>query len=186
MYSMKNLVMRAALGAALLVMASLAVAQSNSNVPLQAGALRVNTPKANEILTQSFVHVTYQLVNPGATPAPSPNFTVQLDGNDPVTTAALDYTFTGLTPGVHTVTVTLVDANGVPIANSSLSTKFVVNNGVRDQTAAPTALYPVRGRLHVAKSEAASLPLGNTPTPMLSLLGFVVLVGGIWTAIHNN
>ena len=188
---MKHLVARAAFGIAILSAllfgpSSVAAQQSNSNVPSQAGALRVNTPKANEILAQTFVHVTYQLMNPGAAPSPSPNFTVQLDGNDPVTTAASDYTFTGLTPGPHTVTVTLVDANGVPIANSSVSTKFVVKDGVRNQTAAHTALYPRRGRLRVAKSEAASVPLGSAPLPMLSLVGFAVLIGAIWTAIQNR
>ena len=184
---MKGLLLRALLGFALsgmLFTSGAAAAQQNTNVPSQAGALRVNTPRANETISQSFIHVTYQLVNPGV--APSPNFSVQLDGNDPVTTTAFDYTFTGLTPGTHTITVTLVDANGVPIANSSVSTKFVVKDGTRNPSAAPTALHHHRAKLRLAKSEAASLPVGSTPLPVLSLVGFGLLVGGIWTAVQHR
>jgi hypothetical protein len=181
-------VVRALFGSAFLVALALPnlSAQPSSNVPSQAGALRVNTPKANETLAQTFVHVTYQLVNRGASPASSPNFTVQLDGNDPVNTTAYEYTFTGLAAGTHTITVTLVDANGVPIANSSVSTKFVVKDGTRNPSSAPTALHHRRTRLRLAKSQAASLPIGSTPLPILSLVGFGVLVGGIWTAIQNR
>jgi hypothetical protein len=176
-----------ALVGALLVSVPFASARQNSaNVPSQAGDLRVNTPKANEVVSQTFVHVTYQLVNRGATPATSPNFTVQLDGNDPITTTAYDYTFTGLTPGAHTITVTLVDANGLPMANSSVSTKFVVKDGNRNPAASPTAFQRHRRRVEVAKSEATALPLGSTPLPILSLVGFAVLVGGIWTAIQSH
>jgi hypothetical protein len=176
----------ALVGIFLVGLASGATPQNNANVPSQAGVLRVNTPKANEVITQTFVHVTYQLVNRGVTPAPSPNFTVQLDGSDPITTTAYDYTFTGLTPGAHTITVTLVDANGVPIGNSSVSTKFVVKDGNRNPSASPTAAHKRRGHLRFAKSEAAAMPIGSTPLPVLSLVGFAVLVGGIWTAIQSR
>jgi hypothetical protein len=186
---MKNLAIRALVALALSVgFAGVPseARQNNANVPSQAGALRVNTPKANETIAQNFVHVTYQLVNPGATPAPSPNFTVQLDGNDPITTTAYDYTFTGLAAGTHTITVTLVDANGVPMANSSVSTKFVVKDGTRNPSAAPTAMHHRRSKLRLAESEAASIPVGSTPLPLLSLVGFGVLVGGIWTAVQHR
>ncbi len=155
----------------------------NSNVPSQAGALRVNTPKANENLAQTFVHVSYQLVNRGADPASSPNFTVQLDGNDPITTTALEYTFTGLAAGTHTVTVTLVDANGVPIANSSVSTKFTVSDGNRPNRNPSSFLQSTQG------VQLASSDLGlsdGAPLPMLSVLGFAILVGGICTAARES
>jgi hypothetical protein len=119
--------------------------------------------------------VQYQLVNRGVAAAPSPNFTIQLDGTDPVTTSAYDYTFTGLTPGAHTVTVTLVDANGVPIANSSVAVKFMVANGV-----AQTGLFRRETNLQLATSDV------GTPLPMLSMVGFLVLVGGIVTTIRKR
>ena len=184
---MNNLLRRSVLGIVLAVaFQTLAIAQnSNSNVPSQSGALRVNTPTANEKLSQTFVHVTYQLVNPGAAAAPSPTFTVQLDGNDPVNTTALDYTFTGLALGAHTVTVTLVDANGVPIANSSVATKFVVVNSGRG-TGSPSSSLRRHAHVQLASTEVVSLPMGSTPLPMLSMVGFIVLVGGITTAIRNR
>ena len=157
--------------------------QQPSNVPSQAGALRVNTPKANERLAQTFVHVSYQLVNRSIDPASSPNFTVQLDGNDPITTAASDYTFTGLAPGAHTVTVTLVDANGVPIANSSVSTKFTVTDGTKPNRSPSSLLHPDAG-MQIASNEI--LPDGGTPLPLLSLVGFVALVGGICTPARQD
>ena len=63
---MKNLLRQSVLGIAVaLSMQVASVAQTNnSNVPSQAGALRVNTPTANQQISQNFVHVTYQLVNP--------------------------------------------------------------------------------------------------------------------------
>jgi hypothetical protein len=161
-----------------------ASAQGNTNVPSQAGALRVNSPKANETISQNFVHVTYQLVNRGADAATSPNFSVQLDGNDPVTTTAADYTFTGLTPGAHTVTVTLVDANGLPIGNSAVATKFTVLEANRN--GAPTSLYQSGSPVQLASTGGSTLPEASTPLPMLSLVGFIVLVGGICTAIRAH
>ncbi len=152
--------------------------QTGANVPSQAGALRVNSPQANQRITQNFVHFSYQLVNRGASAAPSPNFTVQLDGTDPITTTASDYTFTGLTSGPHTVTVTLVDANGVPIADSSVAVKFTVLSTPRGGGTASRSHS--KSRLQIAATDVA------TPLPLFSLVGFFVLVGEIWTAIHSG
>lgn len=161
-----------------------AVAQGNTKLPSQAGALRVNSPKPNETISRTFVHITYQQVNRGADAAPSPNFSVQLDGNDPITTAADDYTFTGLAPGAHTITVTLVDANGLPIGNSAVSTKFMVVDGNRGEP--PTSLHHSSSELQLANADSSTLPEASTPLPMLSLVGFAVLVGGICTAIRAH
>lgn len=184
---MKTLLLTAVLG---LGISGLAVQAPNATgsqqagtVPSQAGDLRVNSPKANEQLSQTFVHVTYQLTNAGVAAAPSPNFRVQLDGNDPVTTTENDYTFTGLAPGIHTVTVTLVDANGSPIANSSVSTKFTVLEGNRGARSPSSSNVPPSS-LQLSQGEITTLPDGSTPLPVLSLVGFVVLVGGICTAIR--
>ncbi len=186
---MKNLFVASILGFALAGFAGGASgagsAAQNSNVPSQAGGLRVNSPKANERLAQNFVHVQYQLVNRGADAATSPNFTVQLDGTDPITTNQTDYTFTGLTPGTHTVTVTLVDANGVPIANASVSTKFTVVDGTHTNGTPSSSLgSPVK--LQIASNEMTTLSDGSTPLPMLSLVGFAVLIGGICTAMRAD
>jgi len=166
---------------------SLFAAQSpnNSNVPSQSGSLRVNTPKANERTSQNFIHVTYQLVNRGAIASSSPNFTIQLDGNDPITTTANEYTFSSLTPGIHTVTVTLVDANGVPIANSSVATKFTVIDPSRTGRT-PSSFLRAPSQMGIADSEINPLPDGGTPLPVLSVVGFAVLIGGICTAARSR
>jgi hypothetical protein len=148
----------------------------STNVPSQNGAIRVNSPTANEKVGHDFVRVTYQLLNRGVAAAPSPTFNVQLDGQDPVSTSSYDYTFTGLTPGPHTVTVTLVDANGVPIANSSVAVKFVV---VQSTTGAWMHWQEPRRPVQLAEAEA-------TPLPMLSMVGFAVLLGGICTAVRSR
>ena len=183
---MKKILFAAVLGLSLSAFATQGAspaAQSNTNVPSQAGALRVNSPKANERLTQTFVHVTYQLVNTGVSAASSPTFTVQLDGNDPVNTTASDYTFTGLAPGAHTVTVTLVDANGSPIANSSVSTKFTVVNTNGAGGITSSSFFPTSS-LQLAAGEIAAGPKSSAPLPMLSVVGFFVLIGGLCTAIR--
>jgi hypothetical protein len=184
---MKNVLLLAVLGFSLSSFGAQSNTRqpNNTNVPSQAGALRVNTPKANEIIGQNFVHVTYQLTNTGISAAASPTFTVQLDGNDPVNTTASDYTFTGLTPGAHTVTVTLVDANGSPIAGSSVSTKFTVADGNRPTGAGSTTIFNFpTSNLRLNTNEIASLADGSTPLPMLSLVGFAILIGGICTAVR--
>ena len=183
---MRKLAFCAVLGFSSLLFAgqtSASAARQNTNVPTQGGDLRMNTPKANETLAQNFVHVTFQLTNRGASPATSPSFTIQLDGNDPVTTSETDYTFTGLAPGAHTVTVTLVDANGSPIANSSVSTKFTVKDGNR----APTSfLFRPNPELKMQLASSDMSSVGSTPLPILSLVGFMVLLGGICTAIRSR
>lgn len=148
----------------------------STNVPSQNGALRVNSPTANEKIGHDFVHVTYQLVNRGLAASPSPTFNVQLDGQDPVSTATYDYTFTGLTPGQHTVTVTLVDANGTPIANASVAVKFVV---VRQTAGAWMHWHHPHQPVQLAEAQV-------TPLPMLSMVGFIVLIGGICTAVRTR
>jgi hypothetical protein len=188
---MKNVLLAAVLGLSLFAFGFHSAASSGShqpgpsNVPSQARALRVNTPKANENISQTFVHVTYQLTNTGISAAASPTFTIQLDGNDPVNTTASDYTFTGLTPGAHTVTVTLADANGSPIAHSSVSTKFTVvdGTGIGHAPSASSFYFP-NPNLRLNTREIAALSDGSTPLPMLSLVGFVVLIGGICTAVR--
>jgi hypothetical protein len=105
------------------------------------------------------VNVRFEVVNPAAT-AGSPNFLVQMDGTDPIRTSDTEYTFTGLAPGLHTVTVTIVDANGTPVPGSRASAEFTV------AAATPHSEYPV--------------PTGHSPLPVLSLVGFGVL---IWQAV---
>src|SRR4051812_48313167 len=64
----------------------------------QSALVRILTPVAGQSSTNNAILVRYELTNPAAA-AGSPNFRVQIDGSDPITTTATEYSFNGLTPG---------------------------------------------------------------------------------------
>jgi hypothetical protein len=134
------------------------------------GALvQITEPPAGAKLAQTFVSVRYQITNPGVAAASSPNFRVQLDGQDPVMTTSTSQDFTGLTAGPHTVTVQLVDANSTPVPGGNASVKFVIVN--------PTPQSELIARV---------LPSGGSPLPLLSVIGFGVLLGGVVSAMRTR
>jgi Flp pilus assembly protein TadG len=142
----------------------------------------------------------------------TPTFQVQLDRRDPVQTTSTDQSFSGLTPGTHTVSVELVDANGTPINGSHTQIQFTVG------PAQPTTAAPVqRGNppsasqvphlLGVSFQQDSSasqqdsaarhqdnkndntddtLPQSGSILPLMSLIGFGVLVGGITSALKTR
>jgi hypothetical protein len=136
----------------LIVLAALPVslrAQSSGTVPgsVQAGnaaapasTLKITSPKSGERLRQNFVNVQYELMNAAASAAGTPTFRLKLDSQDPVTTTATNQTFSGLTPGPHTVRVQMVDANGTPITGAESEVQFIVPQPSQGQGAA-TALH---------------------------------------------
>ena len=89
-------------------------------------ALSILKPAAGEKVRANTITVTYSLANPGASAAGQPNFQLRLDAQDPVNTTATEYTFTGLQPGAHTITVQLVDANGTPVQGANAVVQFTV------------------------------------------------------------
>lgn len=90
-------------------------------------SVRILSPQPGATLQQDGVQVRYQIQPAQNTPVPpSPNFVVRLDGRDPVQTQDKETTFTGLQPGKHTVTVDLVDANGIAIAGSRTQVEFSI------------------------------------------------------------
>ena len=149
--------------------------------PAPAAALRIVAPKAGERLQQTFVTVQYQLTNPGIA-AGTPQYRVQLDNRDPVVTTATETTFTGVTPGSHSLTVDLVDANKTPINGSAASLNFTTV-----APPAPRAALPQsdQGPAHDPAHEEA-LPSGSSALPLLSLIGFGALVGGIASALKTR
>ncbi len=140
----------------------------------------------------------FELVNPRAA-AGSPNFRVQLDDGDPVLTTSTEHTFTGLSAGSHTVTVTLVDANETPIAGSRAEVGFVMLapapttgtasvSGAQADVLRPAA--PARPRLLLASADRGQqgeeLPASGSALPLLSVIGFGVLLGGIASALKTR
>lgn len=155
-------------------------------VPTQAGAIRLNSPRMDERIGQDFVRVQFELTNPGVAASPSPTFMIRLDDRDPVTTSTTEQTFTGLTPGTHSVSVTLVDANGVPIQGSSVTARFTVSQ--RGSGGSSRQAEPPQDAANPSSQQMPphALPGNNSALPILSVIGFGVLVGGIFSAMRSR
>jgi hypothetical protein len=159
-------------------------------------SLRILTPLANQKHTSNAVSVRWQLTNE-ALSAGVPNYEVQLDGADPISTSTTEQAFSGLAPGVHTVVIRLVDANGTPIAGGSSQVQFVVAPPEQEAPANPRpqskADFPKAQLVNAAYMQAhqpeqgstegdAPLPSSASSLPLLSIVGFGALVGGVVSA----
>lgn len=174
--------------------------------------LQITSPANGQKIGVNFVNIRYQVTNPAAAVNNLPTFQVQLDGGDPVRTSSTDHTFTGLRPGAHAVIVELVDANGTPVAGTRSEVRFVVAPAVK----APGAGGPVSQRppilMNASWQQSTETPVpndGSNPAaqsspeaqntnqdqnlpstgsalPILSVIGFGVLVGGIASALKTR
>jgi Penicillin-Binding Protein C-terminus Family len=127
-------------------------------------SVRIVAPQPGAALQQDGVQVRYQVQPAQNTPVPpSPNFLVRLDGRDPVQTQDTETTFTGLQPGKHTVTVDLVDANGIAIAGSRTQVEFTILAQARPgRTQTPSQSSPQSTRPNVQPPKT-SVPLRIDP-----------------------
>ena len=154
-------------------------------------ALSILKPAAGEKLRQNTVTVTYALANPGASAAGSPNFQLRLDSQDPVNTTATEYTFTGLAPGAHSITVQLVDANGTPVQGAQAVVQFTVLKQTARRygpqaIAAALRLNPETD-IRIQQPPASQVtPTASGALPLLSVIGFGVLLGGIASAMKTK
>ena len=145
----------------------------------QDSLVHILSPVPSQQLSTNYVDVNYELVNPGVSGG-SPDFQVQLDGREPVSTKDTTYTFTGLTPGQHTVIVQLVDANGTPVTGGrSMVVFFVVAGGSQQQgTRAPG--------MTANNSDQPEIAPASSALPLLSIIGFGVLLGGVASAMRTR
>ncbi len=152
--------------------------------------LRILAPLSGQTLAANFVDLRFELVTPAM--SGQPNFILQLDAADPIHTSNTAYTFPDLQPGVHSVRVTLVDANNSPIPGGTATVQFRIPaantpartdgpRGAKRQTAnrtiagsAPAAPIPPELR----NDGDMNLPLAGSPLPLLSIIGFGLLIGG--------
>ena len=102
----------------LLLVSGLAQAQTTA-------ALYILSPADGQKIDTSFVRVQFELA-PGVSANGIPEFKVQLDKEDPVLISDTECFFYWLTPGLHSVTVWLVDANGTPIYGVRTQVQFYV------------------------------------------------------------
>lgn len=164
-------------------------------------SLRILSPTVGQKIGSSDVEVRYELTDSAASAAASPNYRVQLDARDPAETLDTSYTFTGLKPGAHTFTVELVDANHTPIAGSQTVVHFntfVPGASTPGSTSGTPQQKPkTTGALDAPKIVRASLPLppespadklpnSGGELPLLSMVGFGVLVGGVISALRTR
>jgi hypothetical protein len=101
----------------------------------QTSAVHIVRPSAGQILTNNFVVLRFELVRPNPAGGGN-NFVIRLDAREPVTTSDNEYTFTGIRPGKHVITVAEVDANGTPLPDSRAEVQFTV---AAPESAAPPA-----------------------------------------------
>lgn len=164
----------------------------------QSALIRILTPVASQKLANNMTTVRFELTNPAAVPG-MPNFIVQMDGRDPITTSQTQQVFTGLSAGAHTVTVELVDANGTPINGGRAAVQFFITPPLGTTTPPGDAsVTPAKRELNIAGfkfqrpdpallyQDESSLPPSSSPLPLISIIGFGVLVGGIVSAMKTR
>jgi hypothetical protein len=165
-------------------------AQNNGPAPTPpGGVVSIMKPASGAKIKQTFVTVTYALTNPAASASGSPNYELRLDSQDPLTTTSTSHTFTGLTPGAHTVTVQLVDANGTPVSGGKAVVNFtVVRNAAMLRRGIPSIATALRLNPAEIRVENQSQPEPQTSAalPLISIIGFGVLLGGIASAMKSR
>jgi hypothetical protein len=171
------------------------------------GDIKIDPPHEGQRIPHDFVTLKYELLNPGATAEVLPMYHLQLDANDPISTTSTSQAFTGLKPGMHTIMVELVDANGTPIPGSRKQVRFEVlpsqpgpsgatSTGQGGSVHVAAAAYqqprtsassdPENAKRDTPQSGDDDLPSSSTALPLLSVIGFGVLVGGIVSALKTR
>jgi hypothetical protein len=153
--------------------------------------IRVLAPKSGQQFGTNIVPVRFELTNPRAVAATSPNFSLQMDSTDPVTTSTTEYTFTGLAPGNHQLTIRLMDANQTPVAGTQVVVPFTVAQQGAQPAAPRSQISPLNPPAYMptsylAMDDSDGLPNSGSALPLLSVIGFGVLVGGIATAMKTR
>lgn len=185
------------------------------NAAPQSTLIRILTPVANQQLGTNFTSVSFELT--ASTASGTPNFLIQMDGNDPIRTSTTEYDFTGLAPGPHNVTVTVVDANDTPLAGGRAVVAFLVPQSsgqpatIEPKKAAPAAQPGQQQQPQPRKAspggmayiqpqmmsagyapppsltdDDSKLPSASSALPLLSVIGFGVLLGGIASAMKTR
>lgn len=150
--------------------------------PAAAGApVHIISPRPSEDLGKAYVVVQYQQVS--TTAASSPTYELRIDGRDPVQTTDTSYTFNGLKPGSHDILVQIVDVNGAPISGTQSEVRFTVTA----TAATANATGPQSSTLPpLPRPLANDLPNSNGSLPLLSIIGFGILVGGVISALRTR
>lgn len=155
----------------------------------RAGAVRIISPRSGAQLRQNFVTVRFASLQQVA----FSTFELRLDAQDPVHTSKTSYTFADLNPAPHDLIIQMVDANNMPIMGTRSEVRFtVLSQAAGGSTAQPTSGSQSRLQTGNQSSGAgdpqqlASLPNGHSSLPLLSVIGFGILVGGVISALKTR
>ncbi|HUN88941.1 MAG TPA: hypothetical protein VMU28_09125 [Terriglobales bacterium] len=149
--------------------------------------LRITSPTIGERIPGSQITARYEITDPAADAAPSPTFSIQLDGRDPSETLDNSYTFNGLAPGAHSIIVQLVDANHNPLSGSQAIVHFkTYTPGAAAPQSSLGVVPPAVVKAKLPLPSKAELPNAGSELPLLSLVGFGVLFGGAISAIRGR
>jgi len=168
--------------------ALLAWAQIQATSANRLTSLRIVSPKNGERLEQSSVTVQYAALQV-ASAAARPQFELLLDAQDPVHTSYNSYTFTGLTTGTHELIVQAVDANHTLIPGTRSEVSFRIVPQTANSTQRPlgsTSAQQAGNQSPPAPNGMAMLPDARTSLPLLSVIGFGILVGGVISALRTR
>lgn len=119
---------------------------------------------------------------------------VQLDGEQTGTSLQggnADYSFSDLRPGMHTARLIMMDARNQPLQGGIATVRFRVNPAAT-QKPAPTAPQELRGAEpgpppippELRNDGDPGYPMKGSPLPLVSLIGFMLLIGGILPAMR--
>jgi len=147
--------------------------------------LRIISPKPNEELTQTFVAVRFQSASPASASGTS-SYELRLDGREPVQTGDSSYTFNGLALGTHYLTVQATDVGGAPLSGAFAEVKFAVAAPTTSAKATSLGQASYLPDLPLPLPPASNLPGGNGSLPLLSVIGFGILVGGVISALRTR
>ena len=118
--------------------------------------------------------------------AGTPTYELRLDGRDPVQTTDTTYTFNGLEPGSHDLLVQIVDANGTPVMGTRSEVKFVTVNPPSGTSPAGSGPGANLLQTPLPAPQINDLPNSTESLPLLSIIGFGILVGGVISALRTR
>lgn len=146
----------------LTIMAASAVFALYHNVSAHASQILITSPHNGDSLSGNSVTIRYQLKHPLAN-ASYVSYELQLDDQASVCTEEADYTFEHLNQGRHQVRLQI----------AAVSRK--------EAPASSTAYFSTS-----ASGRAGELPETSSMLPLLSVIGFGVLLGGVASALRTR
>jgi hypothetical protein len=144
---------------------------------------------SDQDLKATTVSIRYEVSSHKRTAARPDLFRVQLDSQPPIETAETTYTFDGVTPGQHDLSVELLDAKHRPIMASKAEMSFVTESPDPNPEVVVAPMMPPslqKVAMFLPQAAAPLDPDGSAEMPLLTVIGLGVLVGGMVSAMKTR